>query len=78
MRSLRKFLVLTLFLATLCSSSNHLQAEVACIDNGGCAYEEACRTSSLAPAIALGAIALIAIIAVAVQNTSGHSHCHSH
>jgi len=78
MKSLRKLLALSLFFATLCSSSMNLQAEVSCIDNGGCAYEEACRTSSLAPAIALGAIALIAIIAVAVQNTSGSSHCHSH
>ena len=44
---------------------------------GGCCYQE-CRTApSLAPGIALGAIALAAIIAIAVQNANNdHSHCH--
>jgi hypothetical protein len=71
---------LTFLLATIAmlgTSATSLQADE-CIDGGGCAYDACCRSSSLAPAIALGTIAVIAIVAVAVQNTSGHSHCHSH
>jgi hypothetical protein len=75
-RTRRLIFVLLAAMAALCSTPS--QAAEFCIDNGGCGYDECCRTSSLAPAIALGTIALVAIIAVALQNTSGHSHCHSH
>lgn len=77
-----KFARKLIFLAATCSmlgtSASHLQADECCVDNGGCGFDACCRSSSLAPAIALGTIAVIAIVAVAVQNTSGHSHCHSH
>ena len=44
---------------------------------GGGGYVESRSAPSLAPAIALGAIALVAIIAVAVQNSNTkHGHCH--
>ena len=66
-------------LAIACSfSATSIHAEEIVVDNGGGGYDESVRTTSLAPAIALGAIALVGIIAVAVQNTSGHSHCHAH
>lgn len=58
--------------------SDNLGAEEVCVDNGGCGYNECCRSTSLAPAIALGTILLVGVIAVAVQNTSGHTHCHGH
>lgn len=44
---------------------------------GGYGYEEARRAPSVAPAVALGVIALAAIIALAIQN-SGNGHGHSH
>lgn len=44
--------------------------------SGGAGYLESSDAPSLAPAIALGAIALVAIIAVAVQNSNDH-HGHS-
>jgi hypothetical protein len=49
-------------------------------DTYGMGYEESRRSPSIAPAIALGTIAIVAIVAVAVQNRShGHgSHSHSH
>lgn len=78
MRLTKKLMFLVTALAMLGASSTSLQADEYCVDNGGCGYNDCCRSSSLAPAIALGTIALIAIVAVAVQNTSGHSHCHSH
>lgn len=42
---------------------------------GGCGYEECRRAPCIAPCVALGAIAIAAIIAVAVQNSTCH---HSH
>lgn len=65
----------TFIAITLCSRVGSLEAQ-ACY-TGGCGYQE-CRTCpSMTPAIALGAIALVAIIAVAVQNTNQkHGHCH--
>lgn len=78
MRLTKKLMFLLTAIAMLGTSGTSLQADEYCVDNGGCGYNDCCRSSSLAPAIALGTIALIAIVAVAVQNTSGHSHCHSH
>ncbi|NGX57816.1 MAG: hypothetical protein K940chlam3_00712 [Chlamydiae bacterium] len=44
---------------------------------GGRGYSEYRTCPNLAPGIALGAIALAAIIAVAVQNSNNeHGHCH--
>ncbi|HEV8051585.1 MAG TPA: hypothetical protein VGP47_03755 [Parachlamydiaceae bacterium] len=74
----KKFMFLATAVTMLGTSGAGLTADDCCVDNGGCGYDECCRSSSLAPAIALGTIAIIAIVAVAVQNTSGHSHCHSH
>lgn len=78
MKFTKKLMFLVATLAMVSLSGAALQADDCCVDNGGCGFDECCRSSSLAPAIALGTIAVIAIVAVAVQNTSGHSHCHSH
>ena len=46
-------------------------------DCGGCGYEECRQSPCLTPAIALGTIALVAIVAVALQDShSSHGHCH--
>lgn len=48
-------------------------------DAGGYGYQESRTSPGLAPAIALGTIAVVAIVAVAVQNRGhGHGHGHSH
>lgn len=78
MTPIKKLMFLVTALAIFGTSGTGLQADEFCVDNGGCGFNACCRSSSLAPAIALGTIALIAIVAVAVQNTSGHSHCHNH
>lgn len=78
MKLVKKLIASAALLAMLSTSANDLHADEYCVDNGGCGYENCCRSCSLAPAIALGTIAIVAIVAVAVQNTSGHSHCHSH
>ena len=75
---IKKFIASAALVAMIGTATNSLQADEFCADNGGCGFNDCCRSSSLAPAIALGTIAVIAIVAVAVQNTSGHSHCHSH
>lgn len=66
-------------LATMIGTSAHnLCAQEYRTDAGGYGYEESRRVPSLAPAIALGTIAIVAIIAVAVQNNHRHGHHHSH
>lgn len=77
MKFTKKLIASGAIMAMMCTSFN-VQADEFCCETGGDGYDECCRSTSLAPAIALGTIALVAIIAVAVQNTSGHSHCHSH
>lgn len=78
MKLARKLIASAALLTMLGTPVSHLSADDYCVDMGGCGYEDCCRSCSLAPAIALGTIAIVAIVAVAVQNTSGHSHCHSH
>lgn len=56
----------------LCSTASANECYDTC---GGCGYEECRRAPCIAPCVALGAIALAAIIAVAIQNSScDHSH----
>jgi hypothetical protein len=78
MKRLNK-LVASLTIAAIFGSalSNNLSAEEFCSDLAGCGYEECRSAPCLTPAIALGAVALVAIIAVAIQNSSGRS-CHGH
>ncbi len=77
MKKLKKFTALATLIAMM-STSAGLNAECFRTDAGGYGYCETRAAPSLAPAIALGTIAIVAIIAVAVQNSSHscHSHCH--
>ncbi len=76
MKFAKKFIALWLVLASLCSSA-HLNAQEYSIDTGGYCYEDCRRAPCITPAIALGAVALVAIIAVAIQNSNnGSGHCH--
>ncbi len=74
MKRLMKRLVATAALAAMVVSSSASADE--CYDTcGGCGYEECRRAPCIAPCVALGAIALAAIIAVAIQNSScDHTH----
>ena len=78
MQKFKKMVALATLLAMLGFSANNVEAQEFRSDAGGCGYCDAVRSTSLAPAIALGTIAVIAIVAVAVQNTHGHGHCHGH
>jgi uncharacterized membrane protein len=78
MKFLKKFVALATFAAMIVASAHHLSAQEYYTDTGGCGYQECRRVPSLAPAIALGTIAIIAIVAVAVQNSNHHHHSHSH
>jgi hypothetical protein len=74
MKGLMKKLVATTALAVMVVSSSAIADD--CYDTcGGCGYEECRRAPCIAPCVALGAIALAAIIAVAIQNSScDHAH----
>jgi len=78
MKMFKKLVVLATLTAMVGTSAHNLNAQEYVTDCGGYGYEQCCRAPSLAPAIALGTIALVAIIAVAVQNTHHHGHGHNH
>lgn len=83
MEKVRKWVAYVTFIAMMVTSVQKLTAQTQNeleynTDCGGYGYEQCRRCPSLAPAIALGTIALIAIIAVAVQNSSHHNHGHGH
>jgi hypothetical protein len=65
-------------IALLGVSARNLTAQEYLTDAGGYGYEQSRRIPSLAPAIALGTVAIVAIVAVACQNNGHSSHSHSH
>lgn len=72
----KKFLALAT-VAALLASATPMPAQTYCADTGGNCYADCRRAPCIAPAIALGTVALVAIIAVAVQNSGhGSGHCH--
>jgi hypothetical protein len=83
MNVFKRMLVLATLVAMIDASTPNLAAaeeEVSDVGECGveCGYEQSRSVPSLAPAIALGTIAIVAIIAVAVQNNSHHHHAHAH
>ncbi len=77
MKSIRKHFSAMAAALLLAVSAQSLEAANYCTDAGGCGYEECRTTPCLSPAIALGAVAIAAIVAVALQNShgkNGHSH----
>ena len=77
MKTLRRIIALVALVA-MCGSAIPANAQEYVSEVAGSGYEEGRRSPSLTPAVALGAIALIAIIAVAVQNSSHGGGCHGH
>ncbi len=81
MKTIKKIIAVATFVGMIATSSRSLMAQdiaEVCETAGGCGYEQCRRVPSLAPAIALGTIAVVAIVAVAVQNSNHHSsHSHS-
>lgn len=78
MKAFKKLIGLMTVMGMLGFSMHSLEAQEYSTDVGGYGYTESRTSPALAPAIALGTIALIAIIAVAVQNSSHSSHGHAH
>lgn len=77
MNAFKKLLTLALIGATFGFSIPQADAAEYASTIGGCGYAECRKCPSLAPAVALGTIALVAIVAVAIQNQNhGHSHGH--
>jgi len=78
MKKLKTWIAGSLAAVMLTCFTNAAHAEDPCYDAGGCGYEECRRCPSLAPAVALGTIAIVAIVAVVLQNSGGvSSHSHS-
>lgn len=74
MKSIRYFFAC--LTAALCLFSQKGEAVTYVTDTGGYAYDESRAATNLAPAIALGTVVVVAIIAIAVQNSHHSSHSH--
>lgn len=67
-----------LFAMLLGTSPCELEAVEFSSTIGGCGYEDSVRAPVMAPAIALGTLAIVAIIAIAMTNSNtAHGHAHS-
>lgn len=78
MKHLKRFIVLAATAAMISLSCHTAEADEYCANVGGYGYQECRESPCLTPAIALGTIALVAIVAVALQDSkSSHSHCHN-
>jgi hypothetical protein len=60
-------------IALLVGSTQQIEAVTYVTDTGGYAYDESRAATNLAPAIALGTVAIVGIIAIAVQNSHDRS-----
>jgi hypothetical protein len=69
----KKMITLTVIAATTALCTHQLEAVAYVTDTGGYAYDESRAATNLAPAIALGTVAIVGIIAIAVQNSHDHS-----
>jgi hypothetical protein len=78
MKSLKSAAILVTLTALISISARNLTAQEYQTDCGGYGYEQSRRVPSLAPAIALGTVAIVAIVAVACQNNGHSSHAHAH
>lgn len=78
MSMIKRMIVLATLLALFCKSSDSLLAVSYVTDTGGYAYDQSRAATNLAPAIALGTVAIVGIIAIAVQNTHDSSSSSSH
>jgi uncharacterized membrane protein YjgN (DUF898 family) len=78
MQTLKKFVLLVALFVFFFTHSSRLQAATYVTDTGGYAYDQSRAGTNLAAAIALGTVAVVGIIAIAVQNThDSSSSCHS-
>lgn len=78
MKALKKMAILTTLVAMSGLTSPQLEAVTYVTDTGGYAYDESRAVTNIAPAIALGTVAIVGIIAIAVQNSHESSTVHGH
>lgn len=78
MSMLKKIITLTALFAMMGLSTRQLEAVTYVTDTGGYAYDESRAVTNLAPAIALGTVAIVGIIAIAVQNSHESSSSSAH
>ncbi|KIC71769.1 hypothetical protein [Candidatus Protochlamydia amoebophila] len=77
MNFLNKWILIVTAIAMTGLSNQQLEAVTYVTDTGGYAYDESRAATNLAPAIALGTVAIVGIIAIAVQNSHHSSSSHS-
>lgn len=83
MKSLKRFVAGATLLTMLASTAASLNAQSYVdqnyVDTGGQGYYTSSTVPSLTTEIALGTVAIVAIVAIAIRHGHhGHSHSHSH
>ena len=73
MSKFKKMVALITLFAIGSMATQQVEAVTYVTDTGGYAYDESRAATNLAPAIALGTVAIVGIIALAVQNSHDHS-----
>jgi hypothetical protein len=77
MKLLKRLVAAATLAAMVLSTSSALVADQNNCSTGGYGYVESRRAPCVAPAIALGVIAAVAIVAICIQNSNNsHGHCH--
>lgn len=74
MNALKKAIALLSVLVVVTLCAKYIDAAEYSSDLGGFGYAEARRAPRIAPAVALGTLAIVAIVAVAIQGQGGHGH----
>jgi hypothetical protein len=78
MKTLRSLTRLLVAASVIIFTTNQAEAVTYVTDTGGYAYDESRAATNIAPAVALGTVVLVGIIALGVQNSHHHStHSHS-
>lgn len=74
----KKLFALTTLVGMMSLSVQPAEGVAYVTDTGGYAYDQSRAALQLAPAIALGTVAIVGIIAIAVQNSHDHHSSYSH
>ncbi len=78
MNFIKKLVALAAAVAMTGLCTQRLEAVTYVTDTGGYAYDESRAATNIAPAIALSTVALVAVIAIAVQNSHDSTTVHGH
>lgn len=79
MKNFKRFVAAATLFILLATTADNINAQQYYVDTGGEGYYTTSQVPALTTEIALGTVAVVAIVAIAIRHGShGHSHGHSH